>query len=150
VGDAASSARQRSLSDRSVVNDFGFAADHRAATVARDAFATWLGEWCEDDELVEDLRTVFGELAANAVEATPDGSSDDISAVAWCEGNDLVLEVTNAAPPPGRRVDHWDMDDPLRPGGRGLMIARAFTDSLEVDSDGGSIIVRCFRRVVTG
>ena len=47
----------------------------------------------------------------------------------------------------GADVARWDLDDPLRGGGRGLLIVRAYTDTMEIDSVGGTVVVRCARRV---
>jgi len=56
-----------------------------------------------------------------------------------------VLEVCN---PQATWVDadrRWDLDDPLRAGGRGLLIVRSLVDDLDIDVDpeAGSTTVRC-------
>lgn len=114
--------------------------------MARQAFDGWLRKTTTDPELLEDMAVVVSELASNAVEgADPARPESDIRAVI----TDGVLEVvvSNRTPPRDAEVRRWDLDDTLRGGGRGLMIVRAYTDSLSVDSTGGTVSVRCTRRL---
>lgn len=113
---------------------------------ARQAFGTWLGQATDDRELLEDMSVVISELASNALDGGPD---DDPAAQVRAEITGAVLEVvvSNTVPDGAADIRHWDLDDPLRGGGRGLMIVRAYTDSLAVDSTGGTVSVRCTRRL---
>lgn len=113
---------------------------------ARQAFVSWLRQATTDDELLEDMSVVVSELASNALEGSRD---TDPEAEVRAEVADQVLHlsVSNRLPDGAADIRHWDLDDPLRGGGRGLMIVRAYTDSLAVDSTGGSVRVRCTRHL---
>lgn len=125
--------------------------DHRvpprldAIVRARHEFVDWLLPRCGDDEIRDELSVVLSELTANAVDAAPDGR--DVRIRAWCEGDEVVLEVVNATsdPVPG---PSRDAEDPLRPTGRGLTIARALVDDLSAHEDGaGHHVARGRRRL---
>ena len=115
---------------------------------ARKAFSDWLRRRTQG-AVVDELEVVFSELAANAVDASPD-EADEVTGRAWCEGSDLVLDLANrtdptmGSPPEAR----WDLADPLRTGGRGLVITEALVDSVEVTLEPGPrLVVRCRRRL---
>lgn len=113
---------------------------------ARHAFQDWLRESEVSSEDIADMAVVLSELASNAL-AGAEGTGKGIDIVAAIDGDELQLEVTNQV---GGAVDHvlrWDLDDPLRGGGRGLMIVRAYTDTLEIDSSGSTVTVRCSRHL---
>jgi anti-sigma regulatory factor (Ser/Thr protein kinase) len=115
---------------------------------ARKSFSAWLRRRTQGDA-VDELEIVFSELAANAVDASPDGA-DEVTGRAWCEGSDLVLDLVNRTDPAASSVPaaRWDLDDPLRTGGRGLVITEALVDSMEVRlAPGQRIVVRCRRRL---
>lgn len=116
-------------------------------SAARQAFVTWLLRATSDDELVEDMSVVVSELASNAL----DGAGPDTGAEvrAQLDGEVIDLVVSNQLPDEPEEIRRWDLDDPLRGGGRGLMIVRAYTDTLEVDSAGGTVSVHCTRRLAT-
>ena len=92
------------------------------------------------------MAVVLSELASNAVEG---GDPEQPDAHVQAEVVDEVLEivVSNRTPPAVKGVRRWDLDDTLRGGGRGLVIVRAYTDSLAVDSTGDLVSVRCTRRL---
>lgn len=117
-----------------------------ALAPARRAFADWLLPRT-DDEVATEMEIVFSELAANAVDASP-ADADQVTGRAWCEGEDLIIDLTNRADPADSQGPRWDLDDPLRTGGRGLLITEAFVDSMEVQLDPGQrLVVRCRRRL---
>ncbi len=94
-----------------------------------------------------ELAVVFSELVSNASKATGVGESRP-TARAWIDRRDVVIEVENRVAndaPPVRA----DLGDPLRHGGRGLMIARAFTDELRVEAVDGTVRIQCRRRMDT-
>jgi anti-sigma regulatory factor (Ser/Thr protein kinase) len=123
-----------------------FPARTEALAPARRAFADWLGPRT-DDEVATEMEIVFSELAANAVDASP-ADADHVTGRAWCEGDDLIIDLTNRADPTGGQGPSWDLDDPLRTGGRGLVITKAFVDSMEIQLDPGQhLVVRCRRRL---
>ena len=116
-----------------------------AVTPSRLAFRNWLGSLGVEEDTLEELIVVFSELVANAVDASPE--TEQVSAAACVNGGSVVIEVANALAESSEPVDRWDLDDPLRPGGRGLMIVRAYTDTMEIDVGDDMIVVRCERRV---
>ena len=114
----------------------------------RAAFEQWLRTVGVSGDTAAELAIVFSELAANAVTASPGGSVVHIRAV--CNNGEIVLEAENGSPHSTPRSSHaWDLADPLRPGGRGLLIVTAYMDNVEVapadEADG--ILVRCRRNI---
>lgn len=91
------------------------------------------------------MAVVLSELASNAAAGAAAGSQAEIHAS--IEDGMVCLEVRNRVAGGVPDVARWDLDDPLRGGGRGLLIVRAYTDSMEIDSAGGVVVVRCARRV---
>lgn len=113
----------------------------------RMTFEQWLTEDDVPDDIVSELTVVFSELTSNAAAVSPDDGGE-ISAEAWRQGDDLVMTVENSGPISEVAVRHWDLEDALRSGGRGLMIVRAYTDSMDATStERGSLLVRCRRRI---
>jgi anti-sigma regulatory factor (Ser/Thr protein kinase) len=114
---------------------------------SRHDFVEWMRDAELDPEMVDDLEVVYSELAANAVAASP-GPADEVRVEAEIEPGMLVLEVSNRTDDPRRLPRTPDLDDPLRSNGRGLLIARAFVDSIEVEvTAAGRLLVRCCRRL---
>jgi anti-sigma regulatory factor (Ser/Thr protein kinase) len=128
-----------------------FVAQAHAVSACRQAFVGWMRGAEVDSEAVDDLEVVFSELAANAVTASPD-ASDDVRVHAQLDDGVLVLEVSNRT----ARDDHVpvsvpDLDDTLREQGRGLLIARAFVDSVRMETQlPDRFVVRCNRRLHLG
>jgi hypothetical protein len=119
-----------------------------ACASSRAAFVRWLTAAGILDGPRDELAVVFSDLATNASRASA-GSGRRAEANAWAESDSVLLEVANPVPasvPPPRR---WDLDDPLRPGGRGLMIVRAYTDDISVTATDRMVTVRCRRFVTT-
>lgn len=124
-----------------------FDAHVRAVPETRRAFVGWMRTAQLDDDSVDDLEVVYSEVAANAVAASPD-PSDEVRVRVVLDETVLVLEVSNRTNRAEAPVNAPDLDDPLRPNGRGLLIARAFVDSVDIEADGPDrIMVRCCRRV---
>ena len=126
-----------------------FPARSDALAPVRRSFAVWLHRRTDDDT-ADELEIVFSELAANAVDASPD-CDHEVEGRAWCEGHDVVIDIANRTDPgsdPDNGLPRWDLDDPLRTGGRGLVITEAFVDSMEVTLEPGQkLVVRCRRRI---
>jgi len=123
-----------------------FPARADALVAARQGFAQWLVSDPVDDDAQFELSVVFSELAMNAVDGSP-GVTDEVAARAWWDGADLVLEIVNATDG-FSDTGRWDLDDPLRAGGRGLMIVRELMDDLEIARrDGHRLAVRGRRRM---
>src|SRR3546814_16820593 len=103
-----------------------------------------------DAEAVEDLEVVFSEVAANAVAASPT-PPDEVRVLAQLEEALLVLEVSNRADGVGvLSLVAPDPDDPLRPNGRGLLIASAFVSSVQIDTertDERRVVKDCVRSI---
>lgn len=113
----------------------------------RHAFVDWMAALGVDEDDRSDLAVVFSELVTNAMSATGD-SDAAIGARAECTGHDVLLEITNPRRTSTASTRRWDTDDQLRPGGRGLVIVRAFVDEIEVDrAASGAVVIRCRRRV---
>lgn len=106
-------------------------------------FGDWLRSLAVDAELVSDLLVVVSELCANAVRESAPGA-DEPTLAAWTEDGDLLVEVANEVDvaPHEIRPD-WDLDDPLRTGGRGLLVVSALVDDVDVEVDGRRLSVRC-------
>jgi anti-sigma regulatory factor (Ser/Thr protein kinase) len=124
-----------------------FNAHVRAVPEHRRGFVGWLRAAQVDDGAIEDLEVVFSEVAANAVIASP-SPEDEVRVRAQLDGPICILEVSNRADSAELPLTVPDLEDPLRPSGRGLLIARAFLDSLDIEADGRDrLLVRCCRRV---
>ncbi len=123
-----------------------FDAHVHAVPETRRRFVGWMRTAELDDEVVDDLEVVFSELAANAVAASPE-PSDEVRVRCQVDEGVLVLQVSNRTAELGAvPVTTPDLDDPLRPNGRGLLIARAFVDTVEIDVEPPDrIVVRCCR-----
>jgi len=126
-----------------------FDARVHAVGAARHRFVAWVGSVVADHDAMEELEVVFSELMANAVAASPVGG--EVRARGWIEDGTLVFEVSNETgvtdPGPPFPVD---LHDPLRSSGRGLMIAEAFVDSVEIGTEPpGRLVVRCHRRITS-
>lgn len=114
---------------------------------ARDTFSAWLARAAPGSRVGDEMVVVLSELLANAIKASRDGHSA-VAVRAWIDG-DLALEVTNPANAAFDPGAHWDYDDPLRPGGRGLVIVESLVDDLAIapPDDTEPLRVRCQRRL---
>lgn len=126
-----------------------FGAQVHAVSACRRAFVGWMRGADVDGGTVDDLEVVFSELAANAVAASV-STSDDVGVHARMDRDELVLEVSNRT----ERCELPDLpsarfgEDTLRQRGRGLLIARAFVDSVQMETQAPDrLIVRCFRKL---
>lgn len=98
---------------------------------ARQDWAAWLERQELAPGVVEDLVVVFSELMGNAVAAA--FTDDDRVAVhATVADGGVHLEVRNPLPSRFDAEDRWDYRDPLRTGGRGLMVVEALVDDLAI------------------
>jgi len=122
-----------------------YPADTAAIGTARRQVVHWLtADAHVGDDVASELAVVLSELLANAVRAA-DAPDDAIGVALHLDRGAVILEVCN---PQARWIEadrRWDMDDPLRAGGRGLLIVRSLVDDLEVDvdADAATTTVRC-------
>lgn len=123
-----------------------FPARHVASLAAlaavRESFVEWLAGVTTSEERIEDLSVVISELGANAVRGTPSGA-EAARVAAWVEDRRVVLEVANRVEDLTVPDADWDFDDPLRTGGRGLLLVSAFMDDVSVEVDGDLLVIRC-------
>jgi anti-sigma regulatory factor (Ser/Thr protein kinase) len=117
-----------------------------ALAAVREAFVEWLAGVTTSEDRIEDLSVVISELGANAVRGTPEGA-EAATVAASVDDDQVVLVVAN-------RVDDvtvpdvdWDLEDPLRTGGRGLLLVSAFVDDVHVEVEGDLLVIRCTTRV---
>lgn len=110
----------------------------------REEFRHWLASLSDDDDRIAELAVILSELGANAIEASPP-HRPPARLHAWIDDGACTVEVVNHLS--GRETEDWDLDDPLRTGGRGLMLVSAFADQVEVDAGGDTIIIRCTARL---
>lgn len=113
-----------------------------ALATVREEFAEWLRGIGAAEDKVEDLSVVISELGANAVRGTPEGC-DAPTAAAWVDDRVVVLEVGNHVEEIAVPGAAWDLEDPLRTGGRGLLLVSAFVDDVRVEAEGDLLIIRC-------
>jgi anti-sigma regulatory factor (Ser/Thr protein kinase) len=120
-----------------------------ALPAARRELASWLRGADVPDDVGEELLVVLSELLSNAISASPDGDQEAAVSAEISDGS-VTLVVTNPPESGFGAVDRYDYDDPLRPGGRGLLIVEALVDDLAVvpPSPHRSLSVRCRRDLV--
>src|SRR3546814_18380760 len=94
--------------------------DHRDLHVLTHPFPTRrssdLGS--VDHDAAKDLVVGASELLANAIDASPGGAT--VALRGTQESGAVVLEAINRVSEWVSPAERWDMDDPLRTGGRGL------------------------------
>lgn len=117
-----------------------------ALAAVRESFVEWLTGVTTSEERIEDLSVVISELGANAVRGTPDGA-EPATVSAWLDDGLLVLEVANRVEEITVPDVDWDLEDPLRTGGRGLLLVSAFVDDVHVDVEGDVLLIRCTTRL---
>lgn len=113
---------------------------------ARTAFSDWLHAHDRSAALHDDLLVVLSELISNAVDAS-DGGDGEVVVRAGIDEAGVALEVTNPTSSDFTTASRWDLDDPLRTGGRGLVIVEALVDDLAIAPPDGqrALSVRCRR-----
>lgn len=114
---------------------------------ARDEFSSWLAGVAPGTSVGDEMLVVLSELLANAFAASRD-ERGSVAVRAWSDGA-VTLEVTNPADAVFDPHGHWDYDDPLRPGGRGLAIVESLVDDLAIAPPIGTqpLRVRCRREL---
>ncbi len=118
-------------------------------SVVRSEFGHWLQALGLEDSKVEDLLVVISELAANAVRESASDAGLPTLAASY-DAAAIELEVVNdvdSAKHDEWKQD-WDLDDPLRAGGRGLLVVSALVDEVDVEVQGERLCVRCKLAIV--
>lgn len=113
----------------------------------RETFVEWLAGVTTSEERIEDLSVVISELGANAVRGTPEGA-EPATVSAWVDDDRVVLEVANRVEDITVPDVDWDLEDPLRTGGRGLLLVSAFVDDVHVEVEGDVLVIRCTTRIL--
>jgi anti-sigma regulatory factor (Ser/Thr protein kinase) len=117
-----------------------------ALAAVREEFAGWLRSIGASEDKVEDLAVVVSELGANAVRGTPEGRAE-ATVSAWLDPDagpgTVVLEVAHHVEELSIPDAEWDLQDPLRTGGRGLLLVSAFVDDVHVEVEGDQLVIRC-------
>ncbi len=113
-------------------------------SVLRSEFSHWLTSLGVEGEKVDDLLVVISELAANAVrESAAEGTPPTVRAEYDHRALELAVENDVDDTSHGVSTDGWDLDDPLRTGGRGLLVVSALVDEIDVEVHGQRLCVRC-------
>jgi anti-sigma regulatory factor (Ser/Thr protein kinase) len=108
-------------------------ADRSEIGPARSALAQWLRAGSVDHDAAKDLVVVASELLANAIAASP---GDATVALRGTHGSGaVILEAINRVSEWVSPAERWDLGDPLRTGGRGLLIVSALVDHIEAEHD---------------
>ena len=113
-------------------------------STARREFGEWLRSLGVDRAVADDLLVVLSELGANAVrESAQDARPPTVEAE--FDASTITVDVANEVDVSARRpaTDNWDLDDPLRTGGRGLLVVSALMDEVDVEVEGRRLHVRC-------
>jgi anti-sigma regulatory factor (Ser/Thr protein kinase) len=108
----------------------------------RARFVEWLTRAGVGADQVDDLSVVLSELGANAIRETPEGAPP-ADVTARLRDDRLELTVTNEVSAESVPTDDWDLSDPLRTGGRGLLLVAAFVDDIDVDVEDRRLVVSC-------
>jgi len=108
-------------------------ADRSEIGPARSALAQWLRAGLVDHDAAKDLTVVASELLANAIDASPGDAT--VALRGTRESGVVILEAINRVSEWVSPADRWDLDDPLRTGGRGLLIVSALVDHIEAEHD---------------
>jgi anti-sigma regulatory factor (Ser/Thr protein kinase) len=106
----------------------------------------WLCGVRSSEDRIEDLSVVISELGANAVRGTPQGA-EPATVSAWLDDGTVVLEVANRVEDITVPDVDWDLEDPLRTGGRGLLLVSAFVDDVHVEAEGDVLVIRCTTQI---
>lgn len=96
---------------------------------ARTDLVDWLFE-CDMASVTADAQLVVSELTSNAVEASP-GEPYRVSA--WLGPDTLCITVTNRSTEQLPDEDDWSPESVLAPQGRGLMIVKALSETVDIE-----------------
>lgn len=119
-----------------------YACEVAATANARSDLHAWLQSRLDADALVHDVIVVLSELLANACAAS-DSPQGSLLVRACLDDETLVLEVANRSSQRSKTAKRADHTDPLRGQGRGLVIAKALMDVVEVDRENDWTVMRC-------
>lgn len=129
--------------------EYRFSPSLATVPLARHLFADWLELLRVDDTERADLLLVASELCANAVRHAS-GAPGALTLRAWADRDAVVVEVEDDGGgfdwEPGHADD--ERPDPDLEQGRGLYLAEALTDGVEVVHDEGRTTVRAVKRAL--
>lgn len=123
--------------------EYRFPASPQGARLARQVLALWLHEQPVSQDDAFDLLLACAELCSNAVQHGA-SDADTVGLAARVEGGGVLLEVHDDGHGftlSGRRTPPAATAE----GGRGLQLVSEVTDAVEVRSDDGQTVVRCFK-----
>ncbi|HUQ40128.1 MAG TPA: SpoIIE family protein phosphatase [Acidimicrobiales bacterium] len=129
-----------------------FQATPAVVPLARHLLDDWLRNQPVNPDEVEDIPLVVSELCTNAVRA----ARETVVLRAWAEGDALFIQVEDdgggEGGGDGLRYDGREMEpvvpDTTLERGRGLFLAEALTDTLDVTVEGTQTIVTVCKRAV--
>jgi anti-sigma regulatory factor (Ser/Thr protein kinase) len=122
--------------------EFAVRGGFHAVRVLRQHLGSWMQDMGVESAVIDDVQLAVSELAANAIEASPLGEADIQGSA---DAETLRLTVTNIA----RTPFQWQRGNGAEPNrsvepngtlavrGRGLQIAAAITDHLDVATKAG-------------
>ena len=106
----------------------------------RVALDGWLSGAGASAEELEELTVAINEVAANAIEHAGSDAEDRFEVRGEVEGGEVTVTVIDRAP----WRERGQVSDTR---GRGLLLARAFTDDLTIETDATATSVRLRRRL---
>lgn len=98
----------------------------------RDDIRAWL-DGVLDDDAAGDVLVIVSELIGNAIASCPPDT--DVSVLLRQDGATTWIEVSNRGCTWVEPDDRWDLGDPLRTGGRGLLIVHALAEDVDIVQD---------------
>lgn len=124
-----------------------FAADPRHTAPLRRVAGAYLSAHGVEEHSVSELLVVLTELVTNAVTAS--GGPGSVVAFSMCFRGPGMIEIDVSDDGPGFELGVPLAPSPEQQGGRGLVIAKALTDSLSVSRRNGRTHVLARRRVTS-
>jgi serine phosphatase RsbU (regulator of sigma subunit)/anti-sigma regulatory factor (Ser/Thr protein kinase) len=126
--------------------EYRFSPNAVTVPLARSLFNDWLDNVGVDPADAEDLLLTVSELCTNAVRFSS-GAPGALSVQAWCDGDAIVVEVSDDGGGfDWRPVD--DVPDPDADEGRGLFLVSTLVDDVNVVRREDRTVVRAVKRAV--
>lgn len=128
---------------RSEAIEHEYAGSTETINQARTDLVEWLFAHSLD-ALTADAQLVVSELTSNAVEASP-GVPYRVGA--WLKPGALAIAVVNQTAAELPDEQDWTPESVLAPQGRGLLIVRALSESVDVDQIGMETTVTAILKI---